>query len=201
MSYIDPWMPHAYDAFVPLGMSEKTLRTIHQGVQLSAGRKIVEIIGWYTELDGMSSEEVEIYLAEQDGPVELRHPFVQYTNINFFWLSMSEKQRCMPPELAHYICSSFGSLEAFRWTFRGEAARCLTPDWIWLVRDAAGTLRIVTSGHLRSPMTDRSLLPVLCCSLAEHAYLFDYGPDRDKYVVNWLDRIANYTYAKDRLGL
>ena len=198
-----PWMPYKYDEFGDRGMSEATLRSLHQLVQAGHGRALNEFYGWYREIQGMDAETALKHLESKgESPDAIRFALCQFTNINFLWLSISPGGGEMPQALAKLIIRDFGSIAGFKREFRGLAARSLTPDWLWLVwRHSEGRLALMESDHLRTPMIDPTVLPLLCCTLAEHAYILDYGLNRDIYIQNWLDKMANYHYAYNRLGV
>ncbi len=200
MSFHNPYIPYGADALASAGMSEKTVLALHADIQTAYGKQILGFYDWFEQIRLMSPEDVVADLSKRQVAPNVQHAFCQFTNINFSWLSMSVEGGKPVGRIAELLTRSFGSIASFKREFRGAAARAITPDWIWLLRKSNGAIKVEMSDHLTTPLADSQQLPLLCCSLAEHAYLFDYGCDRDAYIVNWLDRLANFGFADARLG-
>ncbi|HEY4449922.1 MAG TPA: Fe-Mn family superoxide dismutase, partial [Steroidobacteraceae bacterium] len=62
--------------------------------------------------------------------------------------------------------------------------------WTWLVKDARGSLKIMTTSNANTPVREGHVA-LLTCDMWEHAYYIDHRNDRAAYLqsfwplVNW----------------
>jgi len=88
------------------------------------------------------------------------------------------------------IEAQFGSVEAFQAEFAAKGAGLFGSGWVWLSRDAEGTLVISQEPNAGNPAA-RGLVPLLTFDVWEHAYYLDYQnrrPDHLKAlwsIVDW----------------
>lgn len=118
----------------------------------------------------------------------------QAWNIRLYWDSLKPVAAGgggQPPDvLLHAIEASFDSFETFRERFRQLATRGFGNGWVWLLQRTDGRLDLSVTPHVLTPLTGPDV-PLLACSLWEHAYVLDYQDDRGKYleafwqVVDW----------------
>ena len=106
-------------------------------------------------------------------------------------------------ELAEAIDGAFGSFDAFKEEFTKAAATRFGSGWGWLVVDAFGALKVVSTANQDSPLMEGST-PILGVDVWEHAYYLNYQNRRPDYlaaiwnVVNWDVVAANFAEAKAR---
>ena len=122
----------------------------------------------------------------------------QVFNHNFYWNSMSPNGGGEPTgNLAEAINNKFGSFAAFKEKFTATAIGTFGSGWTWLVKNADGSLDIVSTSNAANPLTEGKT-PLLTCDVWEHAYYIDYRNDRASYVekfwnvVNWDFAAENY---------
>ncbi len=115
----------------------------------------------------------------------------QVWNHSFYW-------NCLSPNgggqasgsLADAINSSFGSFDKFKEEFTKTAVTTFGSGWAWLVKNADGSLALVSTSNAGTPMTSGQTA-LLTCDVWEHAYYIDYRNARPKYLeafwnlVNW----------------
>lgn len=98
-------------------------------------------------------------------------------------------------ELAAAIAKSFGSFADFKAKFTDAAAKNFGAGWTWLVKNADGSLAIVSTSNAGTPLTTDAK-PLLTVDVWEHAYYIDYRnarplPDHFWALVNWKFVAAN----------
>lgn len=122
----------------------------------------------------------------------------QVWNHTFFWNCLSPNGGGEPTgPLADAIKKSFGSFEAFKEQFTKTAVTTFGSGWAWLVKNADGSLALVSTSNAATPLTTDQK-PLLTCDVWEHAYYIDYRNARPKFVeafwnlVNWEFAAENF---------
>ena len=120
----------------------------------------------------------------------------QVWNHTFYWHSLSPNGGGEPTgALADAINETFGSFEKFKEDLSKTAITTFGSGWAWLVKNADGSLALVSTSNAATPLT-AGQTPLLTIDVWEHAYYIDYRNLRPKYVeafwnlVNW-DFAAN----------
>jgi Fe-Mn family superoxide dismutase len=115
----------------------------------------------------------------------------QIWNHTFYWNCLSPNGGGQPSgALADAINSTFGSFDKFKEEFTKTAVTTFGSGWGWLVKNADGSLALVSTSNAGTPMTSGQTA-LLTCDVWEHAYYIDYRNARPKYVgafwnlVNW----------------
>lgn len=116
-------------------------------------------------------------------------------NHSLFWKTLAPAGSSpMSPELEAIIVKNFGSVEVLKTEFEKAALGRFGSGWAWVIKDATGKLKIVTT-----PNQDNTMMsvinvkgkPVLMLDIWEHAYYLKYQSKRAAYVkafweiVNW----------------
>jgi Fe-Mn family superoxide dismutase len=119
-------------------------------------------------------------------------------NHNFYWQSMKPKGGIAPENqsaLTKQAVASFGSVEKFKEKF---IRRCMEVGigWVWLIHIPSG-LEVVRSDY-HDNFIPTKYPPLLTIDVWEHAYYMDYGPNRQKYVENYLNHLVNWDFAEAR---
>eukprot|EP00920_Eleutheroschizon_duboscqi_P027044 GHVT01066191.1.p1 GENE.GHVT01066191.1~~GHVT01066191.1.p1 ORF type:complete len:131 (+),score=19.08 GHVT01066191.1:292-684(+) len=103
--------------------------------------------------------------------------------------------------LSSQLCSSFGSLEAFKEKFSNAALGHFGSGWTWLVYSPKeGKLKVVQTHDAVNPMAVGTDIPLLTCDVWEHAYYIDYRNDRPKYIKGWWD-VVNWNFVDANLHM
>lgn len=115
----------------------------------------------------------------------------QVWNHSFYWNCLSPNGGGQPSgSLADAINSSFGSFDKFKEEFTKTAVTTFGSGWGWLVKNADGSLALLSTSNADTPMTSGQTA-LLTCDVWEHAYYIDYRNARPKYLeafwnlVNW----------------
>ena len=139
-----------------------------------------------TEFENMSLEDI---VMKSSGGVF--NNAAQIWNHTFYWNCLSPNGGGEPSgALADAINQKFGSFAAFKDEFAKTAVTTFGSGWGWLVKNADGSLELVSTSNAGTPMT-AGKTALLTCDVWEHAYYIDYRNVRPKYVeafwslVNW----------------
>lgn len=115
----------------------------------------------------------------------------QVWNHTFYWNGLKPQGGGEPTgALADAINQAFGSFAKFKEEFTKCAVTTFGSGWAWLVKNADGSLALVSTSNAGTPLT-AGQTPLLTCDVWEHAYYVDYRNARPKYVeefwnlVNW----------------
>ena len=122
----------------------------------------------------------------------------QVWNHTFYWNGMKPNGGGKPTgALADAIDKAFGSFDAFKEEFSKCAVTTFGSGWAWLVKNADGSLALVSTSNAGCPLT-AGQKPLLTVDVWEHAYYIVYRNARPKYVedffnvVNWDFVAANF---------
>jgi Fe-Mn family superoxide dismutase len=184
MTFSLPELPYAMDALKPC-ISKETLE-YHYGKHHQAYVTNLNKLIPGTEFESMSLEEI---IKKSKGGIF--NNAAQVWNHTFYWHCLSPNGGGEPKgTLAEAINKYFGSFNEFKEQFTQSAITTFGSGWAWLVQDATGALKIVSTSNAGTPMTE-GLTALLTCDVWEHAYYIDYRNARPNYVtafwylVNW----------------
>ena len=191
MAFELPALPYAKDALAP-HISAETL-DFHYGKHHQTYVTNLNNLVPGTEFEGLSLEE--IVLKSSGG---IFNNAAQVWNHTFYWKSLSPNGGGEPTgTLAAAINAAFGSFEAFKEAFTKCAVTTFGSGWAWLVKNADGSLALVSTSNAATPLT-AGQTPLLTCDVWEHAYYIDYRNARPTYLnafwalVNWEFAASNY---------
>jgi len=146
-----------------------------------------------TEFEKLSLEEI---ILQSSGGIF--NNAAQVWNHTFYWNSLKPNGGGQPTgALAEAINKTFGSFEKFKEEFTKCAVTTFGSGWAWLVKNADGSLAIVSTSNAATPLTSGQK-PLLTIDVWEHAYYIVYRNARPKYVedfwnfVNWDFAAANF---------
>ena len=184
MAFELPALPYAKDALAPY-MSVETLE-YHYGKHHQTYVTNLNNLVPGTEFEGSSLEE--IILKSSGG---IFNNAAQVWNHTFFWNCLTPNANVQPTgELADAINVVFGSFEKFQEEFTKCAVTTFGSGWAWLVKNADGSLALVSTSNAGVPLTTGQI-PLLTCDVWEHAYYIDHRNARPAYLgafwalVNW----------------
>jgi len=191
MTFELPALPYAKDALAP-HISVETIE-YHYGKHHQTYVTNLNNLIPGTEFEGLSLEEI---VKKSSGGIF--NNAAQVWNHTFYWHSLSPNGGGEPTgALASAINSTFGSFEKFKEDFTKCAVTTFGSGWAWLVKNADGSLALVSTSNASTPLTTGQT-PILTCDVWEHAYYIDYRNLRPKYLeafwalVNWEFANANF---------
>ncbi len=191
MAFELPALPYASNRLVPY-ISEETLEFHHGKHHQTYVTNLNNLVPG-TEFEGLSLEEI---ILKSSGPIF--NNAAQVWNHTFYWNSLVPNGGGAPAgELAEKINTTFGSFEKFKEEFTKCAVTTFGSGWAWLVKNADGSLALVSTSNAGCPLTTGQT-PLLTCDVWEHAYYIDFRNARPAYLeafwalVNWDFASANY---------
>jgi Fe-Mn family superoxide dismutase len=191
MSFELPALPYAKDALAP----HISLETIeyHYGKHHQTYVTNLNNLVPGTEFEGKSLEEI---VKTSTGGIF--NNAAQVWNHTFYWNGLSPNGGGEPTgALADAINATFGSFDKFKEEFSKTAVTTFGSGWAWLVKNADGSLALVSTSNAGCPLT-AGQTPILTCDVWEHAYYIDFRNLRPKYLeafwalVNWDFANANF---------
>lgn len=186
MTYTLPDLPYAYDALEPT-ISANTLRFHHDKHHAA----YVTALNGLLNGDDKGSLEAVIKGA---GPGKVFNNAAQAWNHAFFWDGLSPTKTAPGAELAAAIDATFGGLDALKEKFVAEGIGHFGSGWVWLVSDASGALKIISTHDAESPVT-QDLTALVVADVWEHAYYLDYQNLRKGFLEAVFDNLINWTLA------
>ena len=186
MEHALPVLPYALDALAPY-ISKETLE-FHYGKHHQTYITNLNNLIKGSEFENLSLEEI---VKKSTGGIF--NNAAQVWNHTFYWLSLAPKAGGKPQgSIAEAINKQWGSFEDFQKAFDQCATTTFGSGWAWLVKNADGSLALVSTSNAGCPLT-AGQTPLLTCDVWEHAYYIDFRNSRPNYLsafwnlVNWAE--------------
>ena len=179
-----PDLPYAMDALQP-HISKETLE-FHYGKHHQTYVTNLNNLIKGTEFENMALEDI---VKKSAGG--MFNNAAQIWNHTFYWFCLKPNGGGQPTgALADAINKKFGSFDEFKKQFTQTCVTTFGSGWGWLVKNADGSIELMSTSNAQSPMTSGKTA-LLTCDVWEHAYYVDYRNRRPEYVaafwnlVNW----------------
>ncbi len=192
MAFELPELPYAKDALAP-HISAETLEFHYGKHHQTYITNLNNLVAETPALQGLSLEEIV-----RTSTAGVFNNAAQVWNHTFYWHCLSPNGGGEPTgALAAAITAAFGSFAAFKEAFTKCAVTTFGSGWAWLVKNADGSLALVSTSNAACPLTTGQT-PLLTCDVWEHAYYIDYRNARPAYLnafwalVNWEFAANNY---------
>lgn len=185
-----PQLNYASDALEP--HLDSTTMKIHYGKHHQTYcDNFNKALEQYPELQSKPAEEIlrdlnDLAVTDADRG-KIKNHGGGFVNHNFFWEEMDPTKQ-KNETLISEIERVFGSVDKFKEQFTNAAVGQFGSGWAWLVRDAAGALKIYSLPNQDSPLT-LGHTPILTLDVWEHAYYLKYQNRRAEYVKAWWNTI------------
>ncbi|MCX7109529.1 MAG: superoxide dismutase [Fe] [Proteobacteria bacterium] len=191
MTHQLPPLPYDKNALEP-HISAETLEFHHGKHHQTYVTNLNNLIAG-TKFENLSLEEIV-----KKSSAGIFNNAAQVWNHTFYWHSLSPNGGGEPTgALADAIEKAFGSFAKFKEEFSKTAITTFGSGWAWLVKNADGSLALVSTSNAATPLTTGQT-PLLTIDVWEHAYYVDYRNMRPKYVeafwnlVNWEFAAKNF---------
>jgi Fe-Mn family superoxide dismutase len=195
-----PALPYAENALEPV-ISSKTISFHHGKHHKAYVDKLNELIAG-TPYESMSLEEIVAKSAKSEKDKAIFNNAGQAWNHDFYWKSMAAPAGGKGGEPAGKIKdalqSSFGGLKEFQEAFAKAAVAQFGSGWAWLVKGKDGKLKITTTSNADTPIAHGETA-LLTADVWEHAYYLDYQNRRPDHVKDWVEKLANWSFAEKNL--
>ena len=192
MTHALPPLPYPKNALEPY-ISAETLE-YHYGKHHQAYVTNLNNLIAGTEFENLPLEDI---IRKSSGGIF--NNAAQVWNHTYYWNGMRPNGGGQPSgTLAEAIDKAFGSFDKFKEELSKTAVTTFGSGWAWLVKNADGSLSVVSTSNAGNPLTSGQT-PLLTIDVWEHAYYIDYRNARPKYVeefwnvVNWEFVEANFT--------
>jgi len=118
-------------------------------------------------------------------------------NHQLFWNMMTPDRKAISGEIRDLIEKQYKSVENFKAKFVEEALAHFGSGWLWLVKKG-NKLELIPTNNQDNPLMDSDVTILLGVDVWEHAYYKKYGPNREKYIKQFL-KIVNWDYCNLQL--
>jgi Fe-Mn family superoxide dismutase len=118
-------------------------------------------------------------------------------NHQLFWNMMTPNKHPIRGNIKDAIEKKYKTVENFYKEFTKQAKSHFGSGWVWLIK-RGNTLKIVQTDNQDNPLMFDQGTPILGIDVWEHAYYKKYGPDREKYIKQFL-KIVNWDYCNLQL--
>lgn len=146
-----------------------------------------------TEFDNMSLDDI---VKRSSGKVF--NNAAQAWNHGFFWNCLTPTPTAPGKRLNDALVKQFGGVEDFRKHFTEAVLNTFGSGWVWLVKNADGSLAVTSTQGAGNPMT-AGQKPLLTCDVWEHAYYIDYRNTRVTFIEHFWT-LVNWAFVEKNLG-
>ncbi|MGV8996475.1 MAG: superoxide dismutase [Parvibaculaceae bacterium] len=190
-----PELPYEHDALEP-HMSATTLLIHHGKHHRTYAEKLDDLVKGkpYARL---TLEQVVCKSHDKPDETAIFNNAAQHYNHSFFWTCMTPGGRDAPENLRERLGKTFGDFERFKQAFIDAGLGVFGSGWVWLVQDGDG-FHIVKTSNAETPIT-AGQTPLMVCDVWEHAYYVDYQNRRADYLRLFVDHLADWHAAANRM--
>jgi Fe-Mn family superoxide dismutase len=192
-----PKLPYEDNALEPV-VSARTISFHHAKHHKAYVDKLNELVPG-TAYESMTLEEIVKKSAGNDKDKGIFNNAGQIWNHNFYWESMTPKGGAPAGKIADALKSSFGGVAEFNDAFTKAAVAQFGSGWAWLVKGGDGKLKITTTSNADTPLAHGETA-LLVADGWEHAYYLDYQNRRPDHVKDWVEKLANWSFAEKNLN-
>jgi Fe-Mn family superoxide dismutase len=193
-----PPLPYADNALDPV-ISANTL-SFHYGKHHKAYVDNLNKLIAGTPLEGQPLEAIIKESAGKPDKVGVFNNSAQVWNHTFYWNCLKKGGGGTPPAaLGQVIERDFGSLDNLKKELATAATTQFGSGWAWLASDN-GKLVVTKTSNADLPMT-KGQKALLTIDVWEHAYYLDYQNRRPDYANAVIDKLLNWQFAADNLGV
>ena len=185
-----PKLSYPYDALEP-HLDARTLE-IHHGKHHAT--YVTNLNNVLQPSPQFSEQPIESLLADLNAVPEAIRTAVRnhgggHANHTFFWSLMAPGAGGEAKgSVGKAIEKAFGGFPAFKDEFSKAALGRFGSGWAWLVLDASGNLKVLSSANQDTPVSE-GMKPILTLDVWEHAYYLKYQNRRADFVAAWWNAV------------
>lgn len=197
--FVNPPLPYAYNALEPF-IDTKTMKLHHDRHLQTYVDNLNKILKDYPEYQNLSLEELILYADSLPDSIKisvLKNAGGVYNHIFFFSILKNPSTPEPPQSLLQFINVGFGNFNQFKASFIEAALSVFGSGYAWLVIDAFGNLKIITTANQDTPLP-LNLCPILCIDVWEHAYYLKHYNMRADYINDWFN-VINWEQVNQNL--
>ncbi|MGE4482874.1 superoxide dismutase [Acidocella sp.] len=199
MAFELPTLPYTTSALAEAGMCQETLELHHGKHHQAYVTALNGFVEKNADLQGKSLEEIVQLSYSKPDLAGVFNNAGQHWNHILFWKNLSPTGGKMPGKLEKKITEDFGSVDAFKETFKAAGIGQFGSGWAWLVLAADGKLKVTKTPNGSNPLATGEGKVLLALDVWEHSYYLDFRNRRLDYITNYLNKLANYEYAEAQL--
>jgi Fe-Mn family superoxide dismutase len=196
-AYTLPPLPYAFDALEP-HIDAKTMEIHHDRHHKAYVDNLNKALAG-TEWAGQPIEKVLMSLASLPEKIRtaVRNNGGGHYNHTQFWQMMSPKSGQPKDALAKAIATAFKDVDGMLKQLKEAAMTRFGSGWAWVIEQAGGGLKIVSSANQDNTLMDKKGTPILGIDVWEHAYYLKYQNKRADYVDAFF-KVINWDYVSER---
>jgi len=199
MPFTLPKLPYAFDALEP-HIDARTMEIHYTKHHQGYADKLNAALEKYPELAEKPIEELlrDISAIPEDIRTAVRNNGGGFYNHGLFWDNLTPNFQEPSTELSEIMNTAFASFEDFKAKFTDVAATRFGSGWAWLIKNADGSLEIMSTANQDSPISENKQV-LLGLDVWEHAYYLNYQNRRPDYIAAFWN-IVNWAEVEKRLN-
>ena len=119
-------------------------------------------------------------------------------NHQLLWQMMTPDSKPVNGDIKDAIEKKYKSFDSFKAKFTESALSNFGSGWTWLVLKG-DKLDIINTPNQDNPLMSNKGKPILGIDIWEHAYYKKYGPDREKYINNYM-KVIDWDFCNTLLN-
>lgn len=198
--FVNPPLPYSTHAMEPY-IDTKTMELHHDRHLQTYVDNLNTALKDYPEYHALSLEE--LLLSVDSMPAEIQTSIKNnaggvYNHIFYFFNLKNPSEEEPPQPLKSYLEAQFGKYEDFQTAFGEAALSVFGSGYAWLVIDAFGNLKIITTANQDTPFS-RNMYPLLNVDVWEHAYYLKHYNKRADYIKDWF-QVVNWNQVSRKFS-
>jgi Fe-Mn family superoxide dismutase len=186
MAHEVPPLPYDYAALEPI-IDTQTMKLHHDMHHGAYVKNLNAALEKHPNLQSKSAEDLirDLNAVPEDIRAAVRNNGGGHVNHSMFWKIMKPQGGGDPTgAIAEAIHKAFGSFKDFQAKFNDAGTKQFGSGWAWLVGEANGTLKVISTANQDNPMS-QGLYPIMGNDVWEHAYYLKYNNRRPEYLSAW----------------
>ena len=193
--FINIPLPYAYNAMEPY-IDEKTMMLHHDKHLQTYIDNLNNTLSEYPQFQNWTLEQLIMNIPSLPNEIQtaIKNNGGGVFNHQFYFSNLAPSTSSYPVGiLGEAIENEFGSYQSFQNQFKTAALSVFGSGYAWLVVDATGQLRIITTQNQETPLP-LMMCPVLNIDVWEHAYYLKHYNKRADYIDDWF-HVVNWNNA------